>query len=222
MAELERLPSRETQCRLSWSTLSGTATFIDPDGRHNHVLRRHIHRSLFDTAVRWLSNCLPDTLRKPIQAFLPGPFLPPTAIIKELKPGWETEFDDEKRIYRKLAPLQGRVIPVLYGEGTTSDGTRALVLADIGDVSLHAKQAKHLSKQTLKGMIKPAVRAMLELGVEPADQNPRNYHLVGDAVFVLDFEDTAEVDGAKLEELADAVADGVAHWTVFYHQHNNG
>jgi hypothetical protein len=96
------------------------------------------------------------------------------------------------------------------------------VLSDIGDVSLHAKQVKALSKETLKGMIKPAVRAMLELGVEPADQNPRNYHLVGDAVFVPDFEDTAEVDEAEIDALADAVADGVAHWTVFYHQHNHG
>jgi hypothetical protein len=222
MVEMERLSSKVPQCRLSWSTLSGTASFVDPDGRHNHVFRLHIRRSLLDTAVSWLTSWLPAAVRKPIPALLPGPFLPPTVIIKKLKPGWETEFDDEKRIYCKLAPLQGRVIHILYGEGTTRDGTRALVLSDIGDVSLHAKQVKHLSKQDLRGMIKPAVRAMLELGVEPADQNPGNYHLVGESVFVLDFEDTAEVDGAELEELADAVADGVAHWTVFYHQHNSG
>jgi len=40
-------------------------------------------------------------------------------------------------------------------------------------------------------------------------------------VFVLDFEDTAEaeVGRGEIDELADAVAGGVAHWTVFYHQH---
>ena len=86
-----------------------------------------------------------------------------------------------------------------------------------------------MSKAALKERIKPAVRALLELGVEPADQNPRNYHLVRDGngdrdrVMLLDFEDTAEVvDPAVVDELAEAVADGVAHWTVFYHRHNGG
>lgn len=74
----------------------------------------------------------------------------------------------------------------------------------------------------IQGMLKPVLRAILELGVEPADGNPRNYHLVGDSVVVLDFEDTAEVDASRdLEELADAIAEGIAHWTVFYHKHNS-
>jgi hypothetical protein len=179
-----------------------------------------IHRSLFDTAVGWLAAFFPIFVRQRIQTFLPGLFLPPTVIIKKLKPTWDAEFDNEKRIYQKLPPLQGRVIPVLYGEGICADGTRALLLSDVGNTSLHAKEVKTLSKPALKAMLKPAVKAMLELGVEPADQNPRNYHLVGDRVFVLDFEDTAEVDPAEVDELAEAVAEGVAHWTLFYHQHN--
>lgn len=154
----------------------------------------------------------------------PAPFLPASVVIKKLKPTRDAEFDGEKETYRKLAPLQGHVIPVLYGEGVCDDGgTRALLLSDLGDTSLYAGPASRLSKLDLSRMIELAVKALLELGVEPADQNPRNYHLVGDAVFVLDFEDTAEVEVGRgeIDELADAVAGGVAHWTVFYHQHNN-
>ena len=184
------------------------------------MLRLRIHHSLFDTAVGWVASLLPVFVRERIETFLPCPFLPPTIIIKKLKPTWDAEFDDEKGIYKKLASIQGRVIPVLYGEGICADGTRALLLSDVGDTSLHAKQVKIFDKPTLKCMLKPAVKAMLELGVEPADQNPRNYHLVGDKIFVLDFEDTTEVDPAEVDDLAEAVADGVAHWTVFYHQHN--
>ncbi|KAK3901994.1 hypothetical protein C8A05DRAFT_15902, partial [Staphylotrichum tortipilum] len=128
-------------------------------------------------------------------------FLPASAIIKKLKPTWDAEFDGEKETYRKLAPLQGHVIPVFYDEGIC-DGVRELLLSDLGDTSLHAERASCLSKLDLKRLIRPAVWAMLELGVEPADQNPRNYHLVGDGVFVLDFEDTAEVvDRARLRSL---------------------
>jgi hypothetical protein len=174
-------------------------------------------------AISWAASWFPAFVRNRIQALIPGPFLPPTVIIKKLKPTWDTEFDDEKQIYQKLSPLQGHAIPVLYGEGTC-DAARALLLSDVGDASLHAPQAKHLSKPALKRMIKPPVRAMLELGVEPADHNPRNYHLVrGDAVVVLDLEDTADFDPHEqdIDELAEAVADGVAHWTVFYHQNHN-
>lgn len=173
-----------------------------------------------DNAIGWITCWLPSIAQKWIQGFLPGPFLPPTVIVKKLKPTWDEEFDHEKRIYRKLEPLQGHVIPVFYGEGSC-DGTRAFVLSDVGSISLYAEQVAGLSQSTIKEMLKPALKAILALGVEPADQNPRNYHLLGDTVFVLDFEDTAEVDQTQVEEQADAVADGIAYWTAFYHKHNS-
>jgi hypothetical protein len=234
---------------LSRSIISGTATFVDPDGRHRHVFRLHIHHPPFGfgAAVRQITSWLPSAaVRGSIRTLFPGPFLPPTIIVKQLKPGWDAEFEAEKQTYQKLAPIQGHAIPTLYGEGrvvhnsnsssnntnnndnssavtTTITTTRALLLSDVGDTSLHSAAAGALGKVALKERIKPAVRALLELGVEPADQNPRNYHLVGDRVILLDLEDTAEVeDPGKVDELAEAVADGVAHWTVFYHQHNGG
>lgn len=56
------------------------------------------------------------------------PILPSRSHTK-LKTTWDTEFDDEKRIYQKLAPLQGHAIPVFYGESTCHGGTRALLLS---------------------------------------------------------------------------------------------
>lgn len=180
----------------------------------------HINRTGLDTAVRWITSWLPSLAQRWIRAFLPSSFLPPTVIIKKLKPGWDAEFDSEKTVYRKLEPLQGHAIPVFYGEGTC-DGSRAFILSDVGGVSLYAEQVRDLSQSRIKELLKPALKAVLALGVEPADQNPRNYHLVGDAAFVLDFEDTTEVNVTEIDELADAVADGIAYWTTFYHKNNN-
>jgi hypothetical protein len=177
---------------------------------------------VFDSAIRWFTGWLPSIARQCIQTIFPRPFLPPIVIIKKLKPTWDEEFDNEKRIYRKLKPLQGHAIPIFYGEGRC-DGTRAFLLSDVGGDSLYSPPARDLSKPTIQGMLKPVLRAVLELGVEPADGNPRNYHLVGDSVVVLDFEDTAEVDASRdREELADAIAEGITHWTVFFHERNSG
>ncbi|APA15269.1 predicted protein [Sclerotinia sclerotiorum 1980 UF-70] len=57
-------------------------------------------------------------------------FLPPTVILKKCKPDWDDEFEVEKRIYRRLQPLQGRFIPYFYGEAIY-DGSPALVLSEI-------------------------------------------------------------------------------------------
>lgn len=106
-----------------------------------------------------------------------------------------------------------------YGEGTY-DGRRTMILSDIGGANLYAEQFRHLDEATFKERLQPAIRDMLKLGVEPADTNPRNYHIVGDAGFVIDLEDTVEADPERVEELADAVPEAVAHWAMFYHGNN--
>lgn len=148
----------------------------------------------------------------------PGPFLPPTVIVKKLKPTWDEEFHDEKKTYGKLKILQGHVIPVLYGE-VKCDGTCALVLSDVGGIPLCADEAEGFSEQHLRAMLKSALRPILELGVEPADTNLSNYHIVGDRIFILDFEDTAEVDPGRVDLLADELPRSLVHWYNYYHQH---
>jgi hypothetical protein len=202
--------------------MSGTATCIGQEHQdgHPHILRLSTQPTILDVAIRCAANWLPSFARKWLQRFLPGPFLPPTVIIKKLKPTWDAEFDHEKSIYQKLKPLQGHVIPILYGEGSC-DGTRALVLSDVGGVSLYGDQVRCLSESRIKEMLRPALRAILSMGVEPGDENPRNFHLVEDRIFILDFEDTAPVNPSRVDELEEAVAEAVAHWTVFYHKNNS-
>ncbi|KAK3905070.1 hypothetical protein C8A05DRAFT_31116 [Staphylotrichum tortipilum] len=84
-----------------------TASGTWADNHHSNVLRLHIHRALWD-----------DTI-----------------ILKKLKPKWDDEFDNEKLMYARLRPLQGSVIPVFFGEASL-DGCRALILSDVGRVTL--------------------------------------------------------------------------------------
>jgi hypothetical protein len=95
-----------------------------------------------------------------------------------------------------------------------------MVLSDVGGANLYAEQFRQLDEAAFKERLQPAIRAMLEPGIEPADVNPRNYHIVGDAGFVIDLEDTVQADPERVEEPADAVPEAVAHWAVFYHRNN--
>lgn len=77
-----------------------------------------------------------------IAALLPEWFLPDHIIIKMQKQGDEYEeemetqnFDNEVNAYARLKPLQGVVVPKLYGQ-VRLDGKRALLLQNVGGVSL--------------------------------------------------------------------------------------
>ncbi len=48
----------------------------------------------------------------------------------ELLPSWDDEFQNEQDTYEKLELLQGRVIPIFYGEAWFQ-GTRALILSEV-------------------------------------------------------------------------------------------
>ena len=58
-----------------------------------------------------------------------------------------------------------------------------------------------MAKSDIKEMLQPAIKSVIKLGVEPADQDPRNYHVVGDEAFVVDVEDTTEVEPDDVDEL---------------------
>ncbi|KAK5651362.1 hypothetical protein OQA88_12595 [Cercophora sp. LCS_1] len=189
MAEAQNFPCPRT--------ISGTARFIDADC--HHVLRFHIKRTLFDNAVHWLAAWLPPLAQPWLRVWIPSSFLPHNVVLKKLKPDWDAEFDREKKVYEQLKPLRGHVIPVFYGERTCG-GRRTIVLSEVGGVNLYSEQFEHVAESPIKEKLQHSIRAILELGVEPGDHNPRNYHIDGDTVFVVDFEDTAEVDRERVEE----------------------
>jgi hypothetical protein len=64
---------------------------------------------------------LPIALSNIIKDSYPEWFLPARIVLKRQKRGWEEELDNEKAIYQALAPIQGKVVPVCYGEAQCSE-----------------------------------------------------------------------------------------------------
>ncbi|ROT34610.1 hypothetical protein SODALDRAFT_329722 [Sodiomyces alkalinus F11] len=159
------------------------------------VVRRVLHRFV-DIALPWAKTHWPEW------------FLPPTVILKRMK-GYddpdnlpdpedmrtpEEKFEYEKQAYLRLRPVQGTAVPRIYGEAEYS-GFRALVLSDVGGVTLH-----HLPCDTevddLKGKIEAAFRGLAACGVKHGDPETHNVILVDDFrhAIVVDFEYAEFVD----------------------------
>jgi hypothetical protein len=83
----------------------------------------------------------------------------------------DEEFDNEKAIYQQLAPLQGTVVPVCYGEAscpaTKETGTRALVLLHADGVGLNEEAAGGMEREKVETMLMASLLAMSSLGVIP-------------------------------------------------------
>lgn len=127
-----------------------------------------------------------------IKSWFPEWFLPSRIVLKRQKKDWDDEFDNEKAIYQTLAPVQGKAVPVCYGEAecteTETTGKRALVLSDIGGVSLHEDDARGLDVAELEGMLSEPFRALAVLKVSHDDYKLDNYRLVGGKIMIIDFD----------------------------------
>lgn len=118
-------------------------------------------------------------------------------MLKRQKAGWDDEFDNEKAIYQRLAPVQGTVVPVCYGEAScpatdndTDTRPRALVLSDVGGIGLNEDAAGGLDTDHVEAMLLEALRTLTYLGVTHDDSKLDNFRLVGDRdrVMVIDFD----------------------------------
>ncbi|KAK1585030.1 uncharacterized protein LY79DRAFT_559570 [Colletotrichum navitas] len=96
-------------------------------------------------------------------------------------------FDNELRVYRHLQSLQGTVIPECLGLAKI-DGVRALLLSDIGGVSMLDSGMPRLEQATLEHKLAFPVRLIRQSGVHLGDFKMGNVHWCGDAFCVLDFE----------------------------------
>ena len=153
-----------------------------------------IHHGVIARIIRWLDSrpFLPSFLRTRLTAWFPGAFLPDTVVLKGIKPDWDDEFANEVRMYDRLRPIQGTVVPVFYGvaAGRGEDGKeeRALVISDVGGRQLGGVSYAEHSLDELRGMVKLALEAIYRLGVLPTDANLSNCLVVGDRVMVVDYE----------------------------------
>lgn len=148
--------------------------------------------------------------------------LPLTAILKKLKTDWgidadwekkklerHMDFQREKETYEKLKPLQGRDIPILYGE-VECDGRPALLLSDIDGKAVCDLDAQEIGEERLRGMIEIPIRNMLNLGVEHCDLKLDNFHVIGGSsgrVMVLDFENVDPRRSADTEGICNELVD---------------
>ncbi|KAK0610024.1 hypothetical protein B0T17DRAFT_469867, partial [Bombardia bombarda] len=122
----------------------------------------------------------------------PERFLPPTVILKRQKPRWRDEFDREVNAYRQLRPLQGDVIPYFYGQVLCRQGEassrRAMILSDVGDVSLYGASCPRIDVHILTKLLEDAFLAIGKFGLCQVDTRLDNCHLFRDKIVVVDLE----------------------------------
>ncbi|KAH7303484.1 hypothetical protein B0I35DRAFT_415148 [Stachybotrys elegans] len=154
-----------------------TATGAQTDRDHPNVLRLSVHRSALQSVVQILLRWLPSPLRSWIASSFPEWFLPTNIVLKKQKDGWDEEFDTEKATYEKLKCLQGLVIPMYYGQAQ-HEGTRALVLSDIGGSCMAEPKGAVLREQDVRPLFDHALSALASQGISHDDMKLDNFHLI--------------------------------------------
>lgn len=138
----------------------------------------------------------------PIRATRPEWFLPNTIIVKKVKPGWEDEFQQEKRVYDRLRPLHGTLVPHYYGEALY-DGLPVIMLSEIhGQTFWDLAQIRDIEPlPELERKVQSAFRALHDHGVSHGDSTLTNILYTGSRVMLIDFEFSAldDSDGLRTE-----------------------
>ncbi|APA15665.1 hypothetical protein sscle_15g104350 [Sclerotinia sclerotiorum 1980 UF-70] len=168
-----------------------TATTADRIDPQRTVYRLKIEKpSILDyIPVLFIQSILKSlfSLCPSIKTTYPEWFLPSIVIVKKRKPDWDNEFEVEKRMYRRLQPLQGRFIPYFYGEATY-DGSPALVLSEIIGRRLYDLTMKHGEDDEFKRKLEEVYKALTTHGVTHEDPKLDNAIDVGDRVMIFDLE----------------------------------
>ncbi|GJN84689.1 hypothetical protein PLIIFM63780_008251 [Purpureocillium lilacinum] len=133
-------------------------------------------------------------------------------------PGWDSDFDNEKRMYEKLRPLQGTLIPRCLCEGTC-EGTRALVLSEVEGEQACRQKKPWLEPAELQRRLEVAFRQLEEFGVGYGDLKLNNFLIAGDGMVVVDLESVYE---DTPDELDYATRTHIAHLKGRYERHLDG
>jgi hypothetical protein len=93
-------------------------------------------------------------------------------------------FDTEVKAYHRLKPVQGLVVPNLYGL-CRYNGMRALILDHLSGVSLASPEGATLCLEELSDLLQPCYRAMHAFGVQHDDPHVGNFQLVDGKIMAL-------------------------------------
>ncbi|KAK4241748.1 hypothetical protein C8A03DRAFT_12019 [Achaetomium macrosporum] len=175
-----------------------TAAATPVNDVHSNVLRLQLQASFLQSVLHTALGYLPCAIQAWFESSFPEWTLPPRLILKKQK-NWEEEFEAEKAAYTKLRPLQGTVVPRLFGE-LQYDNTTALLMSDIGGVCLAAPEGGMLELDEFRRVVRQALTALSRFGVLQDDTKLDNFHLTHGRVMVVDFEMTSNENQQPLTD----------------------
>jgi hypothetical protein len=118
----------------------------------------------------------------------PNHSLPHNIILKlEDDPDNQGFFNTELSCYNKMEALQGIYIPTLLGI-TSVNGIRALILSDIGGVSMIDERMPYLEESFLRANLRKPLEEIRRSGVYHEDLSLHNIHYIAGKFMVVDFE----------------------------------
>lgn len=143
-------------------------------------------------------------------------------VVKKLKPGWDDEFKNEQDMYKKLEPLQGRVMPVFYGEARC-EGTRALILSEVQGLNSIRQGEERLDWREYERRLKVACGELARYGVVLGDYNIPNIFVVDNRVMLVDLEKYYCVEPEEVDQFCgwsvDAVCDKYAGYLNYVEEY---
>ncbi|KAK3363174.1 hypothetical protein B0T25DRAFT_587189 [Lasiosphaeria hispida] len=149
--------------------------------------RLHLQPSKTQAIIPGLMSCLPHPIRIWLGSWFPEWNLPPRTVLKKRKEGWDEEFNAEKANYAKLRPLQGVVIPRLFGE-LVYDSEKTLLLSNIGGPCLSTPEGALLELDDLRQMLRQALTATSHFRILQDDVRLDNFHFINGKIMVVDLE----------------------------------
>lgn len=154
---------------------------------HRNVFRLQVQSSTIHSIVQTIVGYLPSAIRTWFESAFPEWAIPSQLIVKKLKENWDEEFEREKATYAQLRPLQGTVIPKLFGE-VRYENTRALLLSDIGGACLAMPEGGLLELADLRRLLNEVFASFVPFRILQDDTKLDNFHLVGDKIMCVDLE----------------------------------
>lgn len=180
------------------------------------MLKVEIHNSRWHRSVAALLGWLPPPLRRLAWWLWPRYTLPDCVVVKKLRTSDHIDaFENEQATYRKLAPLQGDLIPRFYGEALVAEGnddddnddvdgkyrgkgTRALVISFFRWPTLLQQPEPILTVDDFQARIEVAVDAVMAHGIVLIDEKLDNIMLHDDGRIVfIDLEMTDDLVPGK-------------------------
>ena len=172
--------------------MSGVATPVN--SLHEAVLRLQITSSPIQRGIQSLLTFFPSAFRAYFGSLFPEWCLPERVILKPEKDKDTVDketatelFDTELKAYKKLRPLQGTSVPILYGQ-IKYNGARTLIVQDIGAESIREPAGLTFSLTKLVRLLQECISDLEGAGLRQEDAQLSNFIFANGRLVAVDFE----------------------------------